>query len=459
MTDRKPTWKSKLLILPPLALAIGVLVWVVANKRQPAQKPVAEQTRHVRVITARALDLVPRVTGFGTVSPAKVWSAIAQVSGQVVYVHPKLKRGAVLPGGTEIIRIDDRDYKLAIAEAQANIRSAEAKLAELEVTEQNHKALLEIERRSLKLKETQLKRTVGLVKQGTIAKATEDDERRATLAQRKLVQDLENKIALLPTQVRVQNEQIAVYKARLATQELNLKRTRIKLPFSARVAEVSVELTQFAQTGAKLVVADGIEIAEIEAQFPLSQMAVFASGFETAGLTQSFRRLNVEQMAEKAGLHALIRLKSTNRTITWRGRIVRVSDVIDPKTRTVGIIAAVKGSYRMAKPGKRPPLTKGLFLEVELRANPRKARVMVPRAALHGGNLYLANAENRLEIRAVKPNLTIGDLADVTGTVKPGEKVVVSDLDAPITGMALNITDDKALAAAIAKSAAGSPPS
>ena len=51
--------------------------------------------------------------------------------------HPALERGRLLEAGTVILRIDPADYELAVARSQASLESAEAQLAELEVTEEN----------------------------------------------------------------------------------------------------------------------------------------------------------------------------------------------------------------------------------------------------------------------------------------------------------------------------------
>ena len=190
-----------------------------------------ELARTVRVITVEPVRLVPRVTGFGSVDPGQVWNVVAQVSGEVVYVHPNLKKGAILPAGTEIVRISTADIDLAMSQAQANIRSAEAKLAELEVSESNTAAILEIETRSLQLLEADLKRKEALRQRGAVAQAEVEQEQRETLAQRKKVQDLENALRLLPTQRTVQREQIAVYQAQLSSAELDRSRTQVTLTF------------------------------------------------------------------------------------------------------------------------------------------------------------------------------------------------------------------------------------
>ena len=160
---------KKLLFIPPVLLGIAVLYLAASGRQTPERKPPEERARAVRVITAEPIKLVPRVTGFGSVYPGTVWSSIAQIAGEVVYVHPDLKKGAILAAGTEIIRISEADFLLATSQAQANIRSAQAKLAELKVTETNTADLLKIERRGLDLREAELARKQDLLDRGTVA--------------------------------------------------------------------------------------------------------------------------------------------------------------------------------------------------------------------------------------------------------------------------------------------------
>ena len=258
----------KLLILPPIALGVAVLAFLISQKEPPERTPVAERAQRVRTIDAAETTLVPRVLGYGTVRPAKVWNAVAQVAGEVVSVHPDLKKGAILKAGTEIISISPLDYELAIAQAEANIRATEARLKELAVDQTNTRQSLEIEARALKIRETELARKEQLLTRGTVSQSAVDQETRDTLAQTMRVQDLRNSLRLIPTQQEVQREQKAIYEAQLEAAKLDLARTRIALPFTARIAETNVEAGQFVQVGETLGVADDIATAEIEAQIP-----------------------------------------------------------------------------------------------------------------------------------------------------------------------------------------------
>ena len=451
---KSPSLWRRLWFIPPIALGVAVLAYAMLTRQPPDQTPPGERARQVRVIVAKPVTVLPRIVAFGAVKPANTWNAVAQVSGKITYVHPAFRKGAVLPKGTEIIRIDATDYELAVAQAEADIRSAKAKLAELKVTETNLRATLKVENASLKLKQAQLKRKRDLLGRGALAQAAVDEEERNTLGQQQRVIEIENQIRLLPTQLAVQREKISVQESKLATARLNLSRTRIRMPFRGRVAEVGVELTQFVQTGTKLGVADDISVAEIEAQVRLAQMASMGSMFRPETSSRLALR-NVAKLMKANGIYAVVRLRVGGRRIEWQGEIVRISDTIDEQTRTVGIVAAVSGSYEKTVPGVRPPLAKGMFVEVEVRARPLPGQIIVPRSAIHNGRIYIADGKNRLEIRAVKTGLALGSVVIVSTGLNPGEQVVVSDISPAIAGMLLKPTKDKALAAALAAEAIG----
>jgi multidrug efflux system membrane fusion protein len=446
---------KKLLFIPPILIGVAVLFFVVNGRDAPERKTAQELARTVRVITAEPIRLVPRVTGFGSVEPGQVWNAIAQVGGEVVYVHPDLENGAILPAGTEIVRISTADVDLVMSQAQANIRSAEAKLAELEVTESNTAAILEIETRSLKLLESDLKRKEALRKRGALAQAAVEQEQRETLAQRKKVQDLKNTLRLLPTQRVVQREQIAVYQAQLSSAELDRSRTRITLPFDARIADVDAEEKQFVQTGGILATVDSVDVAEVEAQIPIAQFRAMIQASAPNDLPTGFSATNLLRIVESIGLEAVVRLRAGGDVVEWPARFARTSDSVDPKTRTIGAIVAVDGAYLQATPGQRPPLIKGLFVEIEIRTRAIANSLIVPRSALHDGKLYVVDSENRLNARSVKIGLFQGDIAVVSEGVEPGDRIVVSDLIPAIEGMLLNPQSDAAVLANLKAAAAG----
>jgi len=443
----------KLLILPPIIVGIGVLAYVITHKAEPPRLPPSEMARFVRVITTHTGSVIPRILGYGSVKPEKVWMAAAEISGTVIYVHPNFKKGSILAAGTEIVRISPADYELAITQAQANIHAIDAKLEELRVSEKNTRESVDIEERGLAVNEKELARKRTLFSRSAVSQAAVDQEQRNTLNQRRKVQDIKNSLRLIPSQRALQREERAVNDAKLAAAKLNLERTHIRLPFNARIAEQNVEKAQYAQVGQTLAVADSMEVAEVDAQIPIAHFQALLSSVSNSPITittGSFRDL-----AEKYGFEAIVRLRLGDRSIAWNARFSRISDTIDPKTRTLGMIASVDNNYGRAVPGQRPPLVKGMFVEVELRTRPIENVIIVPRAAVSQNKVYVVGADNRLEVRDVVVGLQQQSFAVITKGLNEGDRVIVSDVAPAVKGMLLKVTEDTELLARLKDEAMG----
>lgn len=273
---------------------------------------------------------------------------------------------------------------------------------------------------------------------------------RDLLQQQVRVQELENTALLLPAEIATQETQIEVAAARLALAELDLERTRIRMPFRGRIAETMVEATQFVSAGARLASAGDIGAAEIAAQVPQARFAEFVALATPEGFRPEFGgEGEMGAMFESLGWTAEVSLGLAGTDARWPARIRRTADTIDATTRSVGVIVRVEEPYRDVRPGRRPPLVKGMFVRVALSGPALEGRIVVPRSALHDGRVYVATAENRLEIRPVEVRAVQGAEALIAGGLAPGERVVVSALTPAIPGMLLDpVPADRAGAAA-----------
>ena len=439
MTTNHPSRWRRLLILPPIILGILVLIWMAKGRQPPLQAEPAEPTRTVRVIEAPLLDLIPSAEGYGPVQPAKVWTAVSQVAGRVVSIHPKLREGEILPQGTQLLRIDPVDYELALAQSRAE-------LAELAVQEQNANASLDIEQRNLELARQDLERKRKLVQQGTTSQSTADEAERAMLATRSAVQNLKNTLSLIPTKR-------SLLQARVDRSARDLEYTTILAPFNLRVANLKVEKDQFVSTGKTLFEGDAVDRVEIEAQVAMSALRRLFLGRQTMKL--DLTRLN-EQLPEMVGLDPLVRLDLGNYVAEWQAEFVRFDDTVDPHTRTMGVVVAVDRPFDKIRPGYRPPLSKGMFVQVVLRGKSQAPRVVLPRSAVRGGVVLVADAENRLRRRAVELLFSQGSVSVIDSGIEAGEQVVVSDLVPAVEGMLLQLQPDKVLAESLRQQGSGS---
>lgn len=432
----------------PVLLGVGAVVFLVNNRDHPVQAPAREQVRTVRVIEAPSLAVVPRAVGFGSVIPGTVWEAVAEVSGRVVERHPRLEVGAILPAGTVLLRIDRTDYELALAQLDADLLATEAQLAEMEIKVANTEASIRIEAAALALGEKELARNRRLAAAGTVARSDLERAERNTLAQRQSLQSLRNSRNLLPAERRLLTAQRERQRAQREGARVDLERTTITLPIDGHIAETHAEVAQYVREGELLVVADGIDVAEIDVRVPIGSMRGVVRSREGARLDPA--RVDLQQLL---GLTARARLQDL--PVEWEARFVRISPSIDAKTRTIGVIVQVDDPYRQARPGIRPPLVKGMFLEVELTGRPLPDQVVVPRTALHADRVYVVGKDNRLERRLVEVGIRQPGFLTITAGLAAGERVVVSDLSPAIEGMLTRPVPDEETAARLRRAAAG----
>ncbi|GHF08201.1 hypothetical protein GCM10016455_31550 [Aliiroseovarius zhejiangensis] len=433
----RPGLKLILITLPLALIGVAILAYVISTRTPPDRHELSERASPVRVITAESYQVAPALVGFGVVAPARTYQAIAEVGGTVDFVNPLLRDGQILPAGSVLLRLSPVDFNLAIAQAKANIRAAEARLAELDVSEANQRAALKIELEALELKAAEVERANTLFAAGTMTQTARDSIRAAHLAQRQKVQGVESTLALLPTQRAAQIEQIALYQANLATAELNLDRSEITLPFAARVASHSVEVGQFLNKGQSAATLDGVDQAEVVVQAAMSDFRNLVLNRPNGLTTLPMDPAMLTDTLHELRLQATVRLRLGDEVLTWPAIVDRISDGIDPKTGTVGLVVQINDAYGQAGNGNRPPLTKGMFVDVVLRAEPITG-IVLPRDALRDGHVFVADADNRLRRIRAEPKLVQGDIALFADTIEQGSRIVLTPPVPTIDGALLD---------------------
>jgi RND family efflux transporter MFP subunit len=441
MQETPPSRWRALWVLPPVLIGVLVLI-LAAGGREPPQRVERDEISHpVRVVEAREVDLVPTAEGYGEVKPARIWAAVAQVAGRIVEIHPQLRDGEILPEGTLLLRIDPVDYELKRAQARAE-------LAELDVQAQNNQASLALDERNLRLAQRERERVADLAATGTASQSEVDNAERAVINARTAVQNTQNTLALLPTRRRL-------LEARLAQAERDLANTVLRAPFDLRVADLAVEQDQYVGIGQTLFRGDSTDRVEIVAQVAMGSLRRLFVGGERR--IPSVAEMQT-RLAEFTGFRPLVRMDLGGPVAEWPAEFVRFSDQVDPATRTLGVVVAVDRPLDLVIPGQRPPLSKGMFVQVLIRGRVQPDRVVVPRAALRAGQVHLVDADNRLHMSPVEVAFTQGPLAVIEAGVAAGDRVVLSDLVPAVEGMRLEPQPDESVRALMARAAHGDAP-
>jgi len=417
-------------LLPPVALGIGIAVWLVSTAEPPTRSDEHERSVVARTMTTEVTPVRTVVRGYGNVRAARSWEAISEISGTIIWRHPELDTGNMLRAGTKALKIDPTAYELAVAQAQAELAALEADIAQLDTDEANTGRLLALEQSRLNLTETELTRIRDLVARGVASQSAADAQESATLQVRRVVAELQNALGLIPSRRNRLDAEMARTKAVLARANRDLAKTDVVVPFDLRVGSVHVERHQFVAAGQPLVTADDIGQAEIIAQIPvMSFRRLLGDGSQDkpltpAGLPKRFAEIAVD-----------VRLVS-DPSQTWSGRLVRVESALDPQARSVPAVVVVDDPYASANPPVRLPLVPNMYVELLLEGPVISESVTIPESAVHEGDLvYLRDPEGRLVLREVSVSWRQAGEAIITQGVGPGEDVILDDLVPAIPGM------------------------
>lgn len=413
----------------PIAVGALSIAWSDTLRQDPAGKERNPQPTPVRVITMQPVELRPRVTGYGTVEPAREWRAVARVEGEVVETSDLLANGEIAEAGTQLLRIDDTDLRLSLAQV-------DAQLAALDVKDDTLSASLDISRSDLELGRKDLKRQEDLNTQGVATQAALDQIRRQELAARARVVEIENQLSLNAAEREI-------LKAQRATLARSLEFATVAAPWDVRIGSVEAELGQVVSRGQTLFTAEGVDAAEIAAQFSIGRMGPLVR--------------SLGEGATVLALDARVRLPAAGHSVTWDATVDRVGEAIDARTQSASVVVRVDQPLAQAQAGQRPPLRRNMFVEVELSAPVRQALV-VPGDAVRDGEALVVTGEGTLEKRPVTVDFSIDSIAVISRGLEPGDKLVVTDPAVAVPGMAVKPVEDKALKEELARIAGGGMP-
>lgn len=428
-----------------IAAAVAFVVMQVKSKQAVEHKDVQFPVKTVEVLTVKKIPFRTSAIAYGNVEPATILKAKSEVNGKISYIHPKLKQGGSLPKGTTVLRIETTTFKISLDSSKAGLASSQSSLKQLEVEEKSAKRSLQIAQKNLNLGLVELKRVKSLVNKRILARNQLDIENQKVLQLRSTVQDLQGKLDSYASKKTSTRAQIKQSKSQVDQSKDTLVRTEVVLPFDARIGSVSVEAGEFVAAGAQLFEALGIEAVEINAQLPIKHVRPLASTMNGNGNPQSANlqgSTNLQKAVARWNLEAKVRIVGADQNAVWDGKLLRISESVDPTRDTLGMVVVVEKPYEGVIPGVRPPLIKGMYASVEFLSTPRDMLV-IPRKALHENRVYVVSDENTLAIRPIQISYSQGQLVVIKKGLKEGDKIITSDLVPVIEGIKLKLIESE----------------
>ena len=379
-------------ILPGLIiLAIGVSVTsaIIFFGPEPESQKTEILARTIRSIEAKTTNMKLYVESQGTVAAKQVIDVVPQVAGEIVFVSPKFVAGGRFNKGEMIIKIDPRDYEVAVISAEAAVAERKQRVMQ----EDAEAALAAAEWEEL---------GQGEASDLTLRKP----QREGALAALKSAE------------------------ASLKKAKLDLERTEIQAPFNGILTEKVVDLGQFLNRGTKIGKYYSTEILEV--RLPLTNRDI--AQFDLAGLQTGEREYSVNLTGQFA-----------NKENTWNARVVRTEGIIDVNSRILYVVAELKGN-ELFSPTDGTPITIGQFVSAEIEGRSFENVIRLPRESLRQGNqVLIVDIENKLRTRMVDVLETNSDYIVIASGVEDGDVVNLSQLGISVDGLLVETETQSAL--------------
>ena len=376
--------------LGPVIVAIVTGLIVSALVRTAPEPEVGEAvTNRIGVYVERATRTGARaeVRAFGEVRPRVQIDVVSEVSGRITSVSPDFVEGGSLSAGEALITIEDRDYVLAVAEAQARLAARRFELEQ------------------------------------ALANA---DVAEKQLAGESNVSDL----ALKKPQIAQAQASVNAAELSLQRAESDLERTEISLPFDARITSTMVDEGQYVGMGRTIASIFSTDVAEV--RLPLTDRDIAALGVPIGFEAEPEQGLAVELAANVAG--AMRR---------WQGQLIRLDASLDPRTRSTFGTVEVLDPFKTSEGGM--PMAPGLFVAADIQGRFLDDVLAIPAAGLRaGGRVFIMNDKDLLEIRNVSVAHATSEVAYLVSGLNDGDRVIVSPIRNPVPGMALAAIEDSA---------------
>jgi RND family efflux transporter MFP subunit len=388
-TVRRTRWVLQTgLALALLAVGIGTAA-LLMDSAPKAGRRAAERPAHlVETTRAETGNHRTRITAMGSVVAARETTLYPEVTGRIVSVGEHFLPGGRVHQGEVILHLDDADYRLAVRQAESAVAKARAALEQ----ERGQQAVAQRESKMLGGKLTPQERALVLRK----------------------------------PQLASAEAALADAKATLDQAKLNLERTAVKAPFDGIITERSVALGSRVTPSTALLSLVATGTFWVRLDLPL----------------ESLRWIDVPQTAGEHGSTVRLRQNNWPKGVYRTGQVLRLVPKLESDARLAQLLVAVPDplAQRPEHQGL-PQLLVNDYVEATVEGKTLTNVFALDRALLHNGDRVWLFNKGQLEVRPVEVAFRGPEKVLIQNGLSAGDRVVTTDLTAPVPGMALRTVD------------------
>lgn len=378
-------------VLPFVIVAggVGLVAALIASRSEPPREPPTDEGLLVETLALHEGPHEVVVRAHGQVVPARRVVIGAEVPGRVRSVSEEFVPGGRYASGEVMLRLDPRDYALAVQSRQADVNRASLEL--------------QVETRRQEVAQREWESFGG----GDESPSSGSSVEGTSLALR---------------EPQRESAEVGVTAARSSAQQarLNLQRATVRAPFNAMVLAQQAEVGQYVGPGSPLVTLVGTDTFWVQVSLPVSA-------------------LDRIRIADEGGSSARVWMEVDGKKVEREGSVVRLLPDLDPAGSMARVLVEVVDPLRLSEDGAgEVPMLLGSYVTVDIAALPIDAAIELPRAAVREGNrVFVMTPEDTLALREVEVVWGRDNTVLVQDGVSDGERLVTSRVPAPVEGMKL----------------------
>ena len=399
-----------------LIVAGGVAGMVALVKSKPEREPlgVEERVWTVAVVAVEPGRVTPQLVLFALVDSPHITHLSSAITADVKVVEALEGQRAGV--GDRLITLDDREARLALDQAGAEVAELEADIENETLRHRSDLSAHKHEKKLLELAQREVERARNLAQLNMGSELKLDQA--LSEVQRRLLALEQRGLAVRGHKSRAKRleAKLAQARTRQSRVRLDLERTRIHPPFEGRITEVFVSPGDRVRPGDRLLTMFDAAALELRAQIPLRHLSVVRAALDRG------ERIGARAMVDGREIRAVL-----HRLTAQVGRGSGGAD---------GLFQVVEGSAW---------LQLGRTVELILDLPPTPDAVAVPREALYGADrVFVLDGERMKSVRVKRLGETFprdGDGRVIVRSPRLGvsDQVIVTKLPNAIDGLKVRV--------------------
>ncbi len=418
----------KRLLLPLLiiVLALGIAVALFLGRDKPEVITATEKAWGVHVRGIELSQQRPVLRLYGRIDSPRTSKLTAALEAYVVQLQ--VQEGEWVKQGQLLVKLDETEAALLVAQREAEIAQIQADIASEETRKRADEVAMPNEKKLLSLARQAVHRAKDLRKRKVASQSTLDDAQQGVVQQTLALQKRQQSLDEAGPRMQRLTAALARATALLDSAKLDLQRCEIIAPYDGRIANVSVAKGDRVRKGSALVELFDHQALRLRAQLPERVVSIISRALVSG-----------ESLAATAQVDGQ----------PLQLRLTALAGKVSSAASAVEALLTIESQQQV----ERASLVLGRLLDFELQLPVIDNVATVPQEAIYGTNRLYIEESGRMHginvqilgvAQAISEKTGINALLVRGAKLKTGQKLIVTQLPNAIEGLRIRVIEPAA---------------